>query len=428
MSKGVWKDLRRFKSAYHRARDPATKLIGDFKFQLNQQGRSLQVSRLGPDESEALRLAILLAEFASPDGDLFFEELVTTFKESVIIKPELDEELSRAVRLTRKSPIPYSVDGEPIDGPEIFSLFGGGNLFRADLSRENTLKKVTGGQELGCEFMRYLFLCYCVQVWEFLVWFYGIVREKELEGSCSAPEPNQIQVPKCLYCLTEEGEFTSVEHIYPESLGNTEFVLPRGSVCNNCNNTVLAGRDHYLLRHELVAVPRVLTMDVNPKTGKYTKAATPGFRLERMGPRLVRVHDMGMSRSDKIAFDQGELRWRSQPFDPLELGRSLFKIGLGMIALEKGHIAALHPRYDAARRFVMGEDGFTNYLYMLFPSDGFVHEISDTLIVGEVGSIMEMSLFGVKVVFNLEHYPLSPHPMFFESASGRAYWLKRDRR
>lgn len=36
----------------------------------------------------------------------------------------------------------------------------------------------------------------------------------------------------CIFCRRHDGGFTSREHVFPESLGNEEVVLPRGVVCD----------------------------------------------------------------------------------------------------------------------------------------------------------------------------------------------------
>lgn len=41
---------------------------------------------------------------------------------------------------------------------------------------------------------------------------------------------------KCLFCKQSSADTKSVEHIVPESLGNTTFILPLGYVCDKCNN------------------------------------------------------------------------------------------------------------------------------------------------------------------------------------------------
>ena len=41
---------------------------------------------------------------------------------------------------------------------------------------------------------------------------------------------------RCLFCKQSSSDTKSVEHIVPESLGNTTFILPLGYVCDKCNN------------------------------------------------------------------------------------------------------------------------------------------------------------------------------------------------
>ncbi len=41
---------------------------------------------------------------------------------------------------------------------------------------------------------------------------------------------------RCLFCKSDSGSSRSVEHILPESIGNTQHILPAGIVCDKCNN------------------------------------------------------------------------------------------------------------------------------------------------------------------------------------------------
>jgi hypothetical protein len=41
---------------------------------------------------------------------------------------------------------------------------------------------------------------------------------------------------RCIFCKSDSTRSRSIEHIIPESLGNIEHVLPRGAVCDACNN------------------------------------------------------------------------------------------------------------------------------------------------------------------------------------------------
>ncbi len=41
---------------------------------------------------------------------------------------------------------------------------------------------------------------------------------------------------KCIFCKNDSSTSKSVEHIVPESLGNKDIILPKGIVCDLCNN------------------------------------------------------------------------------------------------------------------------------------------------------------------------------------------------
>jgi len=41
---------------------------------------------------------------------------------------------------------------------------------------------------------------------------------------------------RCIFCKNPSDSSRSIEHIIPESLGNTKQMLPRGIVCDKCNN------------------------------------------------------------------------------------------------------------------------------------------------------------------------------------------------
>lgn len=45
-----------------------------------------------------------------------------------------------------------------------------------------------------------------------------------------------MTINRCIFCKSTNREFTSCEHIVPESLGNTEHILEPGVVCDWCNN------------------------------------------------------------------------------------------------------------------------------------------------------------------------------------------------
>jgi HNH endonuclease len=61
---------------------------------------------------------------------------------------------------------------------------------------------------------------------------------------------------RCLFCSADSAGSRSVEHIVPESLGNTTAVLPRGVVCDKCNNYFAVKVERPFLESETVKALR----------------------------------------------------------------------------------------------------------------------------------------------------------------------------
>lgn len=62
----------------------------------------------------------------------------------------------------------------------------------------------------------------------------------------------------CLICRRSDGGFTTEEHIVPESLGNSEKILPYGVVCDRCNHEVCAQLDEALCTFMPIQMLRTL--------------------------------------------------------------------------------------------------------------------------------------------------------------------------
>ncbi|MEN6376298.1 MAG: HNH endonuclease [Smithella sp.] len=41
---------------------------------------------------------------------------------------------------------------------------------------------------------------------------------------------------RCIFCKKNSKNSVSIEHVIPESLGNSKLILPKGAVCDSCNN------------------------------------------------------------------------------------------------------------------------------------------------------------------------------------------------
>ncbi len=55
---------------------------------------------------------------------------------------------------------------------------------------------------------------------------------------------------RCIFCKQNSDNSKSIEHIIPESLGNKEHVLPKGVVCDMCNNYLALKVEKKLLEQD----------------------------------------------------------------------------------------------------------------------------------------------------------------------------------
>jgi hypothetical protein len=60
----------------------------------------------------------------------------------------------------------------------------------------------------------------------------------------------------CIFCKRDSTDSKSIEHIIPESLGNTIATLPRGVVCDKCNNYFSRNVERPFLESEAVRTLR----------------------------------------------------------------------------------------------------------------------------------------------------------------------------
>lgn len=61
---------------------------------------------------------------------------------------------------------------------------------------------------------------------------------------------------KCIFCGKNSSDSKSIEHIIPESFGNSTAILPKGVVCDNCNNYIGRKVESPFLNSEAVLLLR----------------------------------------------------------------------------------------------------------------------------------------------------------------------------
>ena len=205
----------------------------------------------------------------------------------------------------------------------------------------------------------------------------------------------------------DSGPFTAVEHVYPESLGNPDVVLPPGIVCDPCNHGHLSARDQWLITFEPIAMLRVMFLDLT-KQGKPPRANFQNLSLERRHDGIRLSPDRTGEVRNLTDIGNGLVRFRiegrGRRFQPRDLGRSLFKVGLGFVAFKEGPAVALLDRYDEARRFILQGGAFPNdFLMQRRCRPQPLVKTSYTYQYG--GTVFILNVFGVRMLFNLEREP-----------------------
>lgn len=163
----------------------------------------------------------------------------------------------------------------------------------------------------------------------------------------------------CLFCRRRHAEFTSVEHILPEGLGNRLMMLPRGWVCDRCNHGPLATVDQALVEFPGLAMLRVMR-GVPRKGDKLptarwthahayidTVAKVPAIEAEH-GARVERIEG-GFS----VTLNKS---WGRSTKQRANVGRALYKIALEATLLFEGPRLAYDEALDDLRGQVLGDN------------------------------------------------------------------------
>lgn len=183
-------------------------------------------------------------------------------------------------------------------------------------------------------------------------------------------------------------------------------------VCKNCNNNVLSPLDNALVEFPPIAMLRVYYVPYTKK-GKLPKAEFGDVTIEKIKPR----HINWTSKDGESPFKkEKELEdgWFEFSFhleskkisDYTVIHRALYKMALGMVALEKGQDYACSDRFNVAREFIMGKkDEAPNRI--LYCKNGQPIAQGGVISYTEmpIGTAFDFNIFGIRFFLNLEENP-----------------------
>lgn len=356
------------------------------------------------EETAALvRYATLLRPFMSASSPTELRTFCERLAEGEVIDAQTQDRIAEALkRADERLYANLVLNGRALSARDVYFAYAEGHLFEDNTDAKQLLEGLGAGPIR--HLVQFLFHSACLQYAQVVF----MVREALIAATEDAPwitdEPANGQ---CIYCLVETNGAEPVEHVIPEAFGVDELVL-QGCVCGACNNA-LSRLDQTLADSDALSLLRVINVPLTKK-GKFPRAEFSEFELLKTKPReLVFQSKTGRDLFETEDLGDGQVRFNvkargKRPFDPASLARSLFKIGLGLVAHDAGPEAACHSRYDAARAFIRGGTTFPNHLVM---STTVKPDATITATWDEVGDVtwVALTFYGVVFAVNLQPTP-----------------------
>lgn len=412
--------IKKFKKQYHMARKAAEGMSQrniSFKISFAQE-ENLKIGSLLPPEPEIARFATVMRALAHPASPIYYKNIASFLVDTHSIKISDSERtaIKTDVQKIDRGPIQLNVVGKAFTAAELYQLVADGEFFNEEKAASESLKAIKKYPPLN-PFLLHQFYDYCYDVFNLCNRLFEYIKrieaaQRNSEATRASHSPHLEQNPKCIYCLRSDGGFTSEEHVYPESIGNigdNEVVLPRGCVCDRCNNGVLSDLDQYLTEHELLSFLRIMCVPYT-KEGKFPRARFQNFTIEKTHPRkfIISCHEgtkkgLDIKESEEEVRIHLEMTGRSK-FNPPHLGRSLYKIGLGMLCWKNGFEKAIDKKYDTARRYILGRQGFPNKLLICYNVE-INGSIETNWFLTNPGTCFIINIYGLVFILNLEETP-----------------------
>jgi hypothetical protein len=331
------------------------------------------------------------------------------------------ERVERNFAVADRLIFPLEFNGREMTARDIYFAYAEGEFFN-DNPKARALLSAMSFMAPAADTVRFLFFNVCATYANLTLLLIDVVLE--VEGRLPVQAAVAITKHHCVYCLTTSGDFGPEEHVFPEALGVDGMVL-HGVVCQACNNA-LSRYDQFLAEDfELLALLRVVHVPLTKK-GKFPHANFRDFKLEKIKPRVLRItnktkDDVFVTEDLPDGSFRGKLNFTSRgPANMLRLARALFKIGLGMVAHDELD-SVYSSHFDAARAFIKGDGNMPNHLVAVktgvpVAAVGGAWQSYD----GATG--VELDLYGVRFVFNLEASPFGV-PLGPLSDQVQAFWL-----
>lgn len=167
----------------------------------------------------------------------------------------------------------------------------------------------------------------------------------------------------CIYCKKDRSEIKYEEHVIPEALG-CKKTLPKGYVCDSCNN-YFSDLDSNLLLNRYIALT-VGTEEIPGKKDKIRRHIGENLSFTYKGSFVMKLGTSTIRPGTTQATFHPK-----QPagFDESKFARAIYKTAFNCYAGRFGQSNALHSRFDKLRQYIRApqRDEFWRYAAKISP-------------------------------------------------------------
>src|SRR4030042_1724650 len=142
-------------------------------------------------------------------------------------------------------------------------------------------------------------------------------------------------MPKCIFCKSTTGAFTTCEHILPESLGGGDWaILPDGLFCDQCQNLFGSSIEQQALADYPFSLFRVF-LGIPTKKGKAPWLNSwEGTVKASLRPGVIDYEPATLFKKATEGKRKSQIRLLAHPLKPQIVCRFLLKMGIEVVAAD----------------------------------------------------------------------------------------------
>lgn len=160
-------------------------------------------------------------------------------------------------------------------------------------------------------------------------------------------------MPRCVFCRSDSAQFTTREHILPESLGGGDWaVLPKGLLCDECQNQFGSEIEQQALGDYPFSFFRVFLGIPTKKSKAPWFKNWEGTIRASLQPGTLGYDPAPPFESATMDGGKTQIRLLAQPMKPQMICRFLIKMGIEVVATDSATYV-FETKFDAARQYAL---------------------------------------------------------------------------